>query len=152
MAKTVKNLPSMQEIQVQLLFWEDPLEEEMAIHSSTLAYRIPWTEEPSRLQSVESQRVRHNWVTNFHFSPFEKNRKAMKIDDCKLSNFKYWNLKNVYLVFLYAVFSLHFLTCALFTLWIKVNIKSVFIWVTLALTFQKFLVQSLYWRHLGFFQ
>ena len=57
--KTVKNLPAMQETQVQFLFWDDPLEEEMAIHSSTLAYRIPWTEEPSRLQSMESQRVGH---------------------------------------------------------------------------------------------
>jgi len=58
-AKTVKNLPAMQETQVQFLFWDDPLKEEMAIHSSTFAYRIPWTEEPSRLQSMESQRVGH---------------------------------------------------------------------------------------------
>ena len=46
---------------------EDPLEKEMATHSSTLAGKIPWTEEPSRLYSIESQRVRHHWVTSFPF-------------------------------------------------------------------------------------
>ena len=51
----VKNLPVMQEIQVQSLCWEDPLEEEMATHSSILAWRIPWTEEPGRLQSTGLQ-------------------------------------------------------------------------------------------------
>ena len=48
----VKNLPAMQEVQVQPLGWEDPLEKGMANHSSTLAWRIPWTEEPGRLQSM----------------------------------------------------------------------------------------------------
>ena len=51
----VKNLPAMQENQVQSLGWEDPLEKEMATHSSILAWRIPWTEEPSGLQSMGSQ-------------------------------------------------------------------------------------------------
>ena len=55
----VKNLPTVQKTQVQSLDWEDPLEKEMAIHSST-AWKIPWTEEPGRLQSRGSQRVRHN--------------------------------------------------------------------------------------------
>ena len=57
----VKNLPAMQEIQemqVQSLGWEDPLEEEMTTHSSILAWRIPWTEEPDRLQSTGPQ----NWT------------------------------------------------------------------------------------------
>ena len=54
----VKNPPAMQETQVQSLGQEDPLEEEMATHSSILAWRIPWTEEPGRLQSMGSQRVR----------------------------------------------------------------------------------------------
>ena len=57
MAQIVKNLPAMQETQVQSLGWEDPLEKGMAIHSSILAWRIPWTEEPGKLQSVELQRV-----------------------------------------------------------------------------------------------
>ena len=60
----VKNLPTvpkMQETQVQSLSWEDPLEEGMATHSSILAWRIPWTEEPGGLQSMGSQRVRHDW-------------------------------------------------------------------------------------------
>ena len=66
----VKNLPLMQETQVRSLGWEvwslgweDPVEKEMATNCSFLAWRIPWTEEPGRLQSTESQRVRHNWVT-----------------------------------------------------------------------------------------
>ena len=59
----VKNLPTVQEIQVQSLGWEDPLEKEMATHSSVLAREIPRTEEPGGLQSVELQRVGHDWVT-----------------------------------------------------------------------------------------
>ena len=56
----VKNLPATQETQVQSLAQEDPLEEGMATHSSILAWRIPWAEEPGRLQSMGSQRVRHD--------------------------------------------------------------------------------------------
>ena len=59
MAETVKNLPAGQETQVQSRGWEDPLEEGMAIHSSFLAWRIPWTEEPGGLQSMGLQRVGH---------------------------------------------------------------------------------------------
>ena len=55
-----KNLPAMQEIRVPSLSWEQPLEKGMATHSSILAWGIPWTEEPGRLQSMESQRVRHD--------------------------------------------------------------------------------------------
>ena len=54
-AQTVKNLPAMQKTWVLFLGWEDPLEEGMATHSSILAWRIPWTEEPGRLQSMRSQ-------------------------------------------------------------------------------------------------
>ena len=56
----VKNLPATQETEVQSQGWEDPLEKEMATHSSILAWRIPWTEEPEGLQSMGSQRVRHD--------------------------------------------------------------------------------------------
>ena len=59
MAQTVKNLPVMQETQVSSLGWEDLLEKGMATHSSILAWRIPWTEEPSGLQSMGSQRIGH---------------------------------------------------------------------------------------------
>ena len=62
-----KNLPAMQETQVWPLNWEDPLEEGMATHSSILAWRIPWTEKPGRLQSMGSQRVWHDWATNTCF-------------------------------------------------------------------------------------
>ena len=54
MAQTVKHLPAMQETWVPSLGWEDPLEKEMATHSSTLAWKIPWTEEPGGLQSMGS--------------------------------------------------------------------------------------------------
>ena len=60
MVETVKNLPAMQENQVQSLGWKDPLEKGMATHSSILVWRIPWTEEPGRLQSMGSLRVGHD--------------------------------------------------------------------------------------------
>ena len=60
----VKSLPAVQENCVRSLAWEDPLEKEMATHSNILAWRIPWTEEPGRLQSMGSQRVGQDWVTN----------------------------------------------------------------------------------------
>ena len=65
-----KHLPAMQKTQVQSLGWEDPLEKEMATHSSTLAWRILWTEEPGRLESMGSQRVRHDRVTSLHFEAY----------------------------------------------------------------------------------
>ena len=62
--QTVKNLPAMQETQTQSLGWEDSLKKGMATHSSILAWRIPGTEEPGGLQSLGSQRVGHNRVTD----------------------------------------------------------------------------------------
>ena len=59
-AQTVKNLPAMQETSVRSLDWEDPLEKETATHSSILAWRIPWTEKPDRLQSMGLERAGHN--------------------------------------------------------------------------------------------
>ena len=59
-AHSVKNLPAVQETVIQALGWKDPLEEEMATHSSILAWKISWTEEPGGLQSMGSQRVGHN--------------------------------------------------------------------------------------------
>ena len=56
----VKHLPAMRETWVRSLGREDPLEKEMAIHASTVAWKIPWTKEPDRLQSMGSQRVRHD--------------------------------------------------------------------------------------------
>ena len=66
MAQRVKNLPAMQETWILSLGQEDPPEKGMVTHSSILAWRIPWTEESSGPQSMGSQRVRHNWVTNTH--------------------------------------------------------------------------------------
>ena len=66
---SVKNLPAMWETQVWSTGWKDPLKKGMATHSSILAWRIPWTEEPGGLQSMVSQRVGHDWQTDisFHF-------------------------------------------------------------------------------------
>ena len=60
MVRMVRNLPARQETQIQSLGWEDPLEKEMATHSSILACKIPWTEEPGGLQPMGSQRVGHD--------------------------------------------------------------------------------------------
>ena len=59
-AQSVKNLPAVQETWVRSLGWEDALEKEMATHSSTCAWKISWTQEPGGLQSMESQRIRHD--------------------------------------------------------------------------------------------
>ena len=64
----VKCLSTVRETQVRTLGREDPLEKEMAIHSSTIAWKIPWTEEPGRLQSMGSQRVGHDRATSLSLS------------------------------------------------------------------------------------
>ena len=79
----VKNLPAMQEIQVQSLGWEDALEKGMATHSSILTWRISWTEEPGGLQPMGSEGVGHDGVTNtsnFHFcEKLHKSGVALKL-------------------------------------------------------------------------
>ena len=67
----VKHLLALRETWVGSLGWADPLEKAMATHSSTLAWRIPWTEKPGRLQSMGSQRVGHDWATSLHFMSIE---------------------------------------------------------------------------------
>ena len=74
-SSAVKNLPAMQdpqETRVWSLGWEDPLEGEMATHSSILAWKIPWTEELGGLQSIGSQRVRHDWSNLAHSTLYHK--------------------------------------------------------------------------------
>ena len=71
-AQMVKRLLSTWETRVWSLGQEDPLEKESATHSSTLAWKIPWTGEPGRLQFMGSQRVGHDWATSLHFSSWEK--------------------------------------------------------------------------------
>ena len=75
MTQRLKHLPGRQETRVGSLGREEPLEKEMATHSSILAWKIPWREEPGRLQSMESRRVRHllsNFTFTFHFHALEK--------------------------------------------------------------------------------
>ena len=66
LAQMVKRLLTMRETRVPSLGWEDLLEKGMATHSSILAWRIPWTEEPGGLESMGLQRVEHDWVTSLH--------------------------------------------------------------------------------------
>ena len=70
-AQRLKHLPGMWETRVRSLDREDPVEKAMAPHSSTLAWRIPWREEPGRLQSMGSQRVGHDWATSLSLTFFE---------------------------------------------------------------------------------
>ena len=65
-AKMVKSLPTMQETRVWSQGWEDLLEKEMGTHSSILAWKTPWVEEPGKLQFMGSQRVGHDWATSLH--------------------------------------------------------------------------------------
>ena len=83
----VKHLPAMQENRVCSLGQEDPLEKEMATHSSILAWKIPRTEEPGGLQSMESQRVGHDWATNTH-NLKSKNTINLKVEEGVNRKFK----------------------------------------------------------------
>ena len=75
-AQSVKNLPAVQETRVRSLGWEDPLEKEMATHSSILAWKMSLTEEPGGLQSMGSQRVGHHWATNTNQNNKSSKRKG----------------------------------------------------------------------------
>ena len=79
-AQTVKCLPTVQETQVQFLGQEDLLEKEMTTHSSILAWRIPWTEKPGRLQSMGSQRAGHDWVISPTPSPGSYNSSGWPLE------------------------------------------------------------------------
>ena len=79
MAQTVKHLPTMWETWVRSLGWEDPLEKEMATHSSILARKIPWTEDPHRLHSMGSQTVGQDWATSLIPSRFIHVKAYIKI-------------------------------------------------------------------------
>ena len=72
-SQRLKHLPGMRETQVRSLGQEDPLEKEMATHSSTLVWRIPWRKEPGRLLSKGLQRVGHDWATSLHFFTWGSN-------------------------------------------------------------------------------
>ena len=93
-AQMVTRLPAMQETRVWYLGQKNLLEKEMATHSSTLAWKIPWTEEPGGLQSMGSQRVRHTWATSlslslhFHIHKHVHNCMLVKehLEECKKEN------------------------------------------------------------------
>ena len=84
----------MRETRVRSLGWEDPLEKAVATHSSTLAWKIPWTEETDRLQSVGSRRVGHDWRTSlslFTFPPYKEGT-FVEVMEFQLSYFKSWKM------------------------------------------------------------
>ena len=83
-AQTVKRLPTMLETWVKSLGWEDVLEKEMATHSSILAWKIPWMEEPGGLQSTGSQRVRHDWTTKSQHNWSDVASIHINTSDCHL--------------------------------------------------------------------
>ena len=93
MAQTVKRLPTTKETRVRSLGWKDSLEKEMATHSSTLAWKIPWTEKCGRLQSMGSQRVRHDWATLLSLSPCGRMKTSLLQVD------KEWGYKQLYYVY-----------------------------------------------------
>ena len=93
MAQLVKNLPAMQEIWVQFLGWEDPLEKEITSHSSILAWRIPWTEEHGGLQSMGSQELDMTERLNHHHHQEHKLCVCLLIQVCStLCNLKHCSL------------------------------------------------------------
>ena len=100
-AQRLKRLPPRWETRVQSLGQEDSLEKEMVTHSSILAWRIPWTEKPGRLQSIGSQRVGHDWVTSFTYLLTYSHIWLVVI---------YWRLQlcTLRLIFLFSCFSFYF--------------------------------------------
>ena len=92
-AQKVKGLPTMWETQVWSLGWEDPLEKEMATHSSTLACKIPWMEERGGLQTMGSQRGRQDWVTSLWLSFFSGTKNLWTTKWCCLIQTWGWSSK-----------------------------------------------------------
>ena len=89
-AQMAKNPPAMRETWVRSLCWKDPLEKGSATHSSIVAWRIPWTEEPGRLQSMGLQRVRHDWVTFNHLDYQEGRSNTVSKNMGKYSRFSFF--------------------------------------------------------------
>ena len=83
----VKNLPAVRETWIQSLDREDPLEKEMATHSSILGWKIPWTEKPGGIQSMGSQRLGHNWVTNVYSIKY-----GQYLEVCCSEGKNYWHV------------------------------------------------------------
>ena len=99
LVQMVKNLPAIQETQVLSLGWKDSLEKGMATHSSILAWGIPWTEEPGRLQSRGLQRVRHDWATNINFN-LVAHKGFLSFGFFPSKSFSWSNIQKVWLLFL----------------------------------------------------
>jgi len=117
----VERLPTMRETRIQSLSQEDLLEKEMATHSSILAWKIPWTEEPGRLQAMRSQRVRQDWVTSL----------------CNLTSPFFFLRKQTFFLALKPLFSWSLLSRSLLTDFLKKTTFSVFVLKS------KFLLHSL---------
>ena len=110
MTPTVRKPPAIQETWVWSKGWEDPLEEQMATSSTVFAWKIPWTEELGRLQSVGSQRVRHDGVTNIH------THTHTNILECFIFSPDYWTCGHGFSLFFSVYFSLDSFNCSIFKL------------------------------------
>ena len=94
-AQRLKHLPTMWETWVRSLGWQDPLEKETATHSTILAWRIPWTEDPGGLQSTRLQRVGHNWATSLHFFTSHASKVILKILQVRFQQYENHELPDV---------------------------------------------------------
>ena len=112
----------MQQTWVQSLGWVDTLEEGMTIHSSILAWRVPWTEEPGGLQSMESQRVGHDWATKHRYRAFEEFYTTSWLNNNKIKS--HTDAPKIVMLIQYEV---NDLMCLYHTLYLLKNIISVFI-------------------------
>ena len=118
-AQTVKNLPAMKETWVQYLGQEDPLKKGMTTRCSIPAWKIPWTEEPDGLQSMGSQRVRHNWGTDKHMKwvPLTESLKLAK-HSTQSSTYILYEKKNIYIYkYLILKFWLCHAACRILVTW-----------------------------------
>ena len=112
-AQTVKNLSAMPETRVWSMGRKDPLEKEMVPHSSTIAWKIPWTEEPGRLQSMGSQRVGHDWATPLFYN------KYMQTKCMESHGVSKYTIQTAYVV-------LSRISCIITIFWINIQIKKNF--------------------------
>ena len=130
MAQMVKHLSTMWKTQVQSLVWEDPLEKEMAIHSCTIAWKIPWTEEPGRLQPTGSQRDTTERLRVNDAYAWTHTHNQTLYDDLKHSmTSNIWNAYQIPMVWLRRKVSLNICDLCIFIQFILVNISRAYMFL-----------------------
>ena len=141
MAQRVKHPPTMRETGVQSLGQEDPLEKAVTTHSSTLTWKTPWMEEPGRLQSMGSQRVRHNWATLLHFTLNEGILLCQKLNlDIRNSKLKCYTKSIIWLTksIIWSIFNVFVpILFKINWMWLKFNICAVLLYSSVAWVYIK---------------